>query len=146
MARDQADRKVADRGLAPWQRQVAVRILLHDLGADFPVARVAGMCGLSRSYFTKAFRVSMGLPPHRWLVRQRLLRAEAMLEGTDQSISRIAVSCGFADQSHLTRIFRATLGASPAAWRRRRHAGASAGTGSLMGGSVTEKSGLNSGL
>lgn len=146
MARSQALQKVAGGGLAPWQVQVSVRLLLRNLGAGCPVVTLARACGLSRSHFTRAFRVSMGMPPHRWLMRQRVRRAGDMLQRTDQSISVIAVACGFADQSHLTRIFRATLGASPAAWRRRRHAGASAGTGSLMGGSVPEKSGLNSGL
>ena len=46
-----------------------------------------------------------------------------MLERTDESISVIASSCGFADQSHLTRMFHAMVGTSPADWRRRRKAG-----------------------
>jgi len=46
-----------------------------------------------------------------------------MLERTDERISVIALSCGFSDQSHLTRMFRTRIGLSPAAWRRRRKAG-----------------------
>ena len=65
----------------------------------------------------------MGTPPHRWLLRQRVRRAGEMLERTDESISVIAASCGFADQSHLTRVFHAMVGSSPAAWRRQRKAG-----------------------
>ena len=45
-----------------------------------------------------------------------------MLERTDERISAIALSCGFADQSHLTRVFHAVAGTSPAAWRRQRKA------------------------
>jgi transcriptional regulator GlxA family with amidase domain len=112
----------AGRGLAGWQRDVAVRLLLEDLAGDRPVAELAGRCGLSRSHFTRAFKASMGLPPHHWLMRHRVERARALLEGSDESIAAIATSCGFADQSHLTRVFHAITGASPAAWRRRRRA------------------------
>jgi len=123
MARDDAMQKVSPGGLAPWQVELALRHLLRDLCADFPVEELARLCGLSRCYFTRAFRISLGVTPHRWLVRQRVRRAGEMLERTEESISAIAQSCGFADQSHLTRMFRALVGASPAAWRRRRRAG-----------------------
>jgi AraC family transcriptional regulator len=123
MARDQISGKAPARGLAPWQVKLTLRRLLQDLCATRPVEELASLCGLSRSYFTRAFRISMGAPPHRWLVRQRLRRAGELLERTDEEISAIALSCGFADQSHLTRMFHAATGLSPAAWRRQRKAG-----------------------
>lgn len=110
-------------GLAPWQAELALRTLVRDLCADLPVAELARLCGLSRSYFARAFKVTIGISPHRWLVRQRVLRAGELLERSDDSVSRIAASCGFADQSHLTRKFHAIVGVSPAAWRRQRRAG-----------------------
>jgi len=110
------------RGLAPWQADLASRLLLRDLCVDLPVNRLARRCGLSRCYFARAFKVSMGLPPHRWLMRHRIERAQEMLERTSDSIAAIALSCGFADQSHLTRVFHAISGTSPAAWRRQRRA------------------------
>ncbi|HTU09412.1 MAG TPA: AraC family transcriptional regulator [Allosphingosinicella sp.] len=116
-------RKVSPGGLAPWQVELTLKLLRRDLCADCAVAELARRCGLSRSHFTRAFRISTGTPPHRWLVRQRVRCAGEMLERTDESISTIALSCGFADQSHLTRIFHAAVGASPAAWRRQRKAG-----------------------
>ena len=114
----------ARKGLAAWQLELASRRLVSDLSADFPVAQLARLCGLSRSYFARAFKASTGLPPHRWLMHFRIERAKEMLERNEDSISAIAVSCGFSDQSHLTRVFHAIVGASPAAWRRRRKAGA----------------------
>src|SRR5688572_15221050 len=110
-------RKASAGGLAGWQRDLAVRCLLGNLTGEIPVAALAGSCGLSRSHFTRAFRISMGTPPHRWLVRARVRRAADLLEGTDDSIAEIALACGFCDQSHLTRIFHAAVGVSPAAWR-----------------------------
>lgn len=123
MADGQKGPRTTRGGLAPWQADFALRLLLKDLCSDVRVGELAGLCGLSRSYFTRAFKVSMGTPPHRWLLRQRVRRAGEMLERTDESISLIALSCGFADQSHLTRVFRAITGTSPAAWRRQRKAG-----------------------
>jgi transcriptional regulator GlxA family with amidase domain len=123
MARGQVGTNDAVSGLSPWQVKLAQELLLRDLSMDVPTEELAGLCGLSRSYFARAFKVSMGTPPHRWLVRQRIRRAAEMLEWTNESISVIALSCGFSDQSHLTRKFHATLGASPAAWRRQRLAG-----------------------
>jgi AraC family transcriptional regulator len=123
MAHGRAMRGAAGGGLAPWQVELTRRLLLRDLCSDCPVERLAHLCGLSRSYFTRAFKASMGAPPHRWLVRARLRRAGELLERTDQSISLIALACGFADQSHLTRMFHASVGVSPAAWRRQRRAG-----------------------
>jgi transcriptional regulator GlxA family with amidase domain len=119
----ESDRKTTGRGLAPWQIERASRLLLRDLGQSHPVSELASACGLSRSQFSNAFKVSMGTPPHRWLLRQRVHHAAELLDRTDECISVIALSCGFADQSHLTRIFHAMVGSSPADWRRRRKAG-----------------------
>jgi AraC family transcriptional regulator len=111
----------AGSGLANWQLELALHHLSSDLSSDFAVAELARACGLSRSYFARAFKISMGLPPHRWLMHHRIACAQDMLETRNDSISAIALACGFADQSHLTRVFHAIVGTSPAAWRRRRH-------------------------
>jgi AraC family transcriptional regulator len=107
-------------GLAHWQVELALRLLLND--SRHSLKQIAAHCGLSRSYFEKAFKVSLGTPPHRWLVQQRIQRAGEKLEHTDDSVSSIALHCGFTDQSHLTRVFGAIVGSSPAAWRRQRRA------------------------
>jgi len=110
------------RGLAPWQVKLALRLFLNDHSPDHSIEKVAACCGLSRSYFEKAFKASLGTPPHRWQMQQRLQRAGQMLEQTNESVGLIASRCGFADQSHLTRMFHAAMGSSPAAWRRHRKA------------------------
>jgi AraC family transcriptional regulator len=98
-------------------------LVLNDLTADIPVAELANRCGLSRSHFARAFKASMGVPPHRWLMRHRIERCQELLASSNESIAEIALHCGFADQSHLTRVFHAVTGLSPAAWRRQRKAG-----------------------
>jgi transcriptional regulator GlxA family with amidase domain len=113
---------VRGRGLAPWQVKLVLGLMARDLAIGVAAQTLASACGLSRSYFTRAFKISLGVTPHRWLVGLRVRRAKELLERTSESISGIAVSCGFCDQSHLTRTFQATTGSSPAAWRRRRRA------------------------
>ena len=65
-----------------------------------------------------AFKQITGMPPHRWLLMQRVTRAKDLLRGTITPIAEIALTCGFSDQSHLTRVFSKTFGISPGAWRR----------------------------
>ena len=104
--------------LAPWQVRCATELMIERMDEDLLLAEPAAACGLSASYFARAFRQSMGMPPHRWMLLQRVLRAKAMLRDARSSLSDIACACGFADQSHFTRVFSSTVGASPGAWRR----------------------------
>jgi AraC-like DNA-binding protein len=106
--------------LSPWQQRRAMDLLLADLRQSVSLADLAAACGLSVSHFARAFRNSVGLPPHQWLLQQRVLRAKSLLERPDATLSEIALACGFADQSHFTRVFGRLAGVSPAAWRRDR--------------------------
>jgi AraC-like DNA-binding protein len=105
-------------GLAPWQERRAKELLEANLDADIPLATVARECGLSLSYFPRAFRTSVGMPPHRWLLQQRVARARDLLHTSPLSLAEVALACGFADQSHFGRVFAQLTGTSPGAWRR----------------------------
>ena len=105
-------------GLSPWQAARAKAFLTERSQDDVTLGDLALYCGLSRSHVTRAFRITTGLTPHRWLLRYRVDRAKAMMLDTSLTIEGVAVACGFADQSHLTRVFTRSTGASPAAWRR----------------------------
>lgn len=107
-------------GLASWQLRRAVDQMMANLAGDISLTDLATECGLSLSYFTRAFKASVGDPPHRWLLRQRVDRAKALMRETRMPLAEIATACGFADQSHLTRVFSASTGSSPALWRRKR--------------------------
>lgn len=109
-------------GLAPWQQRRVTQTLVEQLDADIPLTQLAAECGLSIGHFSRAFRVSFGLPPHRWLLRERVRRAAHLLTTTDQAIDEIALACGFVDQSHLSRVFRKVMDMPPASWRRSRRA------------------------
>ena len=105
-------------GLAPWQEKRAKELLQSDLSGEIPLSRLALECGLSVRHFTRAFRQSVGIPPHRYLLKRRIDRAQQLLRNPTLSLLEIALACGFSDQSHFTRVFRASMHVSPGAWRR----------------------------
>lgn len=103
--------------LALWQEKRAKERLEASLDGDVSLRTLAAECGLSRSHFSRAFRVTTGMAPYQWLLHRRIERAQDLLRNTRQTIAEVALSCGFADQSHFTRIFTRIVGASPDAWR-----------------------------
>jgi AraC family transcriptional regulator len=105
-------------GLAPWQERRAKELMSASLNEEIPLSRLAGECGLSVRHFARAFRQSTGTSPHRWLLKHRVEHARGLLHNRALSLSEVALSCGFADQSHFTRVFTAMMGVSPGAWRR----------------------------
>jgi AraC-like DNA-binding protein len=105
-------------GLAPWQKRRALELLAANLDGEIPLKDIAAACSLSVSHFSRAFRRTMGMPPHNWILRQRVDAAQGMLRGRERSLSEIALACGFADQSHFTRVFTRMVGVSPGSWRR----------------------------
>ena len=107
-------------GLAPHQLRRAKELLTEGLKDDVSLARLAEECGLSTRHFTRSFRQTTGTSPHRWLMRYRVERARELLAVRGLSLTEIALRCGFADQSHFTRIFTAHVGIAPGAWRRNR--------------------------
>ena len=89
-----------------------------DLSTNPSLLRVAEACKLSVSHFSRAFKVSTGVPPHQWLLTARIERARNLLADSATPLVEVADMCGFADQSHFSRIFARTMGTSPGAWRR----------------------------
>ena len=63
-------------------------------------------------------REDAGVSPHRWLLQHRVERAKELMRTRALSHADVAMFCGFADQSHFTRVFTAMAELSPGAWRR----------------------------
>jgi AraC-like DNA-binding protein len=107
-------------GLAPWQLRRVATYMDANLADSIRCEDLARVTRLSVSHFMRAFRESFGAPPHAYLMRRRMERAQGLMLTTDAALGQIALDCGLADQSHLTRLFRKLVGESPAAWRRAR--------------------------
>jgi transcriptional regulator GlxA family with amidase domain len=107
-------------GLAAWQVRVVHEVAMANLDTPLAITKLAAACRLSRGYFTRAFKVTFGISPHRWRLGKRIEQACRMLASSQDPIADIAVACGFNDQAHLTRAFRNILGTTPHAYRRLR--------------------------
>lgn len=105
-------------GLAAWQARRATEQLAANLEGSASLTVLARDLGLSVSHFSRAFRATLGVPPHQWLLERRVEKAKALLRGHAASLAEIALLCGFTDQSHFTRTFTRRVGVSPGAWRR----------------------------
>jgi AraC family transcriptional regulator len=106
--------------LAAWQERRAMELMMSRLDGEISLAQIASECSLSVGHFGRAFRQSTGLPPHRWLSEQRISKAKDLLTNSGLPILEIALMCGFAEQSHFTRVFKRSVGESPGVWRRDR--------------------------
>ena len=105
-------------GLTPRQRAAVERHLQAHLTRQIPVAELAEVAGLSESWFAHRFKQQFGETPQRWQSRRRLEAARAMMADPALSLAEIAHATGFADQAHLSRLFRAAFGQPPSVWRR----------------------------
>jgi AraC-like DNA-binding protein len=104
--------------LSPSKLSRAKELLVEKSTRCVHLADIARECGLSRQYFTKSFKATVGVTPHRWLQQYRIKKAQDLLQNTSHRIADIAIECGFADQAHFTRVFVTLTGGTPAAWRR----------------------------
>jgi AraC family transcriptional regulator len=68
-------------------------------------------------HFAAQFRAATGLPPHEYLTRRRIERAQEMLLQDELALVEVALSVGFQTQSHFTSVFKRFAGQSPRAWR-----------------------------
>jgi AraC family transcriptional regulator len=107
-------------GLAPWQVRCVSTYIEEHLSETIHCANLSDLVHLSLSHFMRAFRDSFGCPPHAYLVKRRMERAQGLMLTTNTALGQIALECGLADQSHLSRLFQRFIGESPAAWRRAR--------------------------
>jgi AraC-like DNA-binding protein len=97
--------------------RIAKEYIAENVDRSVTLEEIANVCGFSRFYFIRMFRKATGLSPHEYLVSLRVERARRMLR-QGKSLAEIAASSGFADQSHMIRTFRRTLGLTPGALAR----------------------------
>ena len=131
--------KIARRMVVPPQRDGGqaqfVDAPLPPLPADDPIARtldwivthldepmtvddLAARAMLSPRSFARRFRSATGTTPVQWVLRQRVLHAQRLLETTDLPVDRVAERCGFGTATALRAHFRRVVGTTPTAYRR----------------------------
>lgn len=110
--------RVRRGGLAPYHLKRVCERMTQNLAEEVPLNELAIMVGVSYHHFCHAFKASVGLAPHQWLVEQRVEKACELLRGTRQSVTDIAAAVGYDDPNQLLRVFRGRRGTTPATYRR----------------------------
>jgi len=105
-------------GLSPVLKNRVCDFIEEHLGEKISLGALSSMAGLSPNHFARAFQQSVGMPPHKYLLRRRVEQVEQMLRETQLPLSQIALAVGFSDQSHLARHFRRLTGMPPSMARR----------------------------
>ncbi len=109
-----------------WQQR-SMDARIHDtmlyieqhMGRPLTVNDLAARVHLSEAAFARLFRASIGISPHRYILRRRVEMAAIHLGTSDLSIKQVALNCGFCDRYHFTRVFTQLMHTSPAAFRHR---------------------------
>jgi AraC family transcriptional regulator len=105
-------------GLPGWQQKKVAQYIEEHLANEISLLSLAQLVRLSPFHFSRAFKQSFGMPPHRYLTWQRIERAKALLGERRLSVTEIGLDVGFSETSSFTAAFRKLTGETPTAYRR----------------------------
>jgi AraC family transcriptional regulator len=106
-------------GLTQSQLERVIDYMKANLTEDISILDLAKLVSMSESHFSRSFKQSVGIAPYQYLMQQRVERAKQLLKQRSIVISTIALDCGFANQTHLTKVFRQMIGMTPKAYQKR---------------------------
>jgi AraC family transcriptional regulator len=109
---------VSRGGLACWQQKRVAAYIEEHVADDIPLATLAELARLSRFHFSRSFKHSFGMPPHRYHAHRRIERAKQLLADRKLSVTAIALDTGFSDTSTFTAAFHRLTGQTPSCYRR----------------------------
>jgi AraC family transcriptional regulator len=105
-------------GLAAWQRRLVASYIEEHLSEQISLATLARLVRLSPYHFSRAFKQSFGMPPHRYHTYRRIERAKTLLERHALSVTEIGLCLGFNETSSFTTTFRKMTGLTPSRYHR----------------------------
>jgi AraC family transcriptional regulator len=105
-------------GLDRRRLQRVLAFIEDQLAEDLSLENIAAVAGISPSHLNSLFRISMGMPLHRYVIRRRVERAKSLLMQDGPSMAEVALAAGFAHQSHMAQHMRRVLGMPPRAVKR----------------------------
>ncbi len=113
LAMDKRQRDPYELTLSPMQVRRVREYVRANLACNIRLAELADRVCLSPHYFSVLFKHSLGVSPHHYVLRECIYEAQKRLAGDRMSISQVAFSLGFSDQSHFSQTFRKMTGTTP---------------------------------
>jgi AraC family transcriptional regulator len=107
-------------GLAKWQERRVKELMADNLQGNVSLNELSDACELSQFRLANAFKNTVGVAPHQWLMERRIDSAKSLLACTGQDIPEIAKFCGFRNAAHLRRVFSKVYAMTPERWRNMR--------------------------
>ena len=104
-------------GLAPSILRRCIDFIQANLSGSIRLDDLARECGMSPSHLIRSFRQSTGKSPYQYVLELRTQKAKSMMRDGRSGLTEIALSSGFANQHHLSRIFRKLVGITPSRYR-----------------------------
>jgi AraC family transcriptional regulator len=104
-------------GLAEQSLKRVLEYIHSNLERDLHLQQLAEVANLSTFHFAKLFKRSTRCSPHQYVLQRRLERAQQLLGNPHISLSEVSLRAGFADQSHLSNVFRRFVGLTPSRFR-----------------------------
>jgi AraC-like DNA-binding protein len=117
MGYDTADVTTSGGELPAYRVRRVAQYIQANLRQDLRLAQLSAVVHMSPYHFSRLFKRSTGVPPHRFLVRHRIEQACALLAARNVSIAEVARTVGFRTPSHFTTTFRRITGMTPSAYR-----------------------------
>jgi AraC family transcriptional regulator len=104
--------------ISPHKLRLAKAFIQENLAEDLGVEVIARAVGMSAFHFAHAFRAATGVPPHRYVMQQRMERAKALLRGSELTLTEIAQRVGYSSASHFSVGFRKLARVAPSEYRK----------------------------
>jgi len=109
--------------LTAFQLRAVLECIESQLADDVSLLTLADRAHISPFHFARLFRATVGMPPHRFVLRLRLEKASRLISAGKLTLAQVAAECGFHDQPHFTRAFQRRFRITPAMYPRgRQHA------------------------
>jgi AraC family transcriptional regulator len=105
-------------GLTAWQMRIVMQHIEEHLSEQISIDTLAEIARLSQCHFARAFKQSIGVPPHEYQILRRVEKAKALLAEREASVTDVGFAVGYSHTSSFSVAFRKITGRSPREFRR----------------------------